>query len=140
MCFRMKGCYLLVIQLRKDTFIEVGKLGKTFFKKGFYVYVGSAMNGLEQRIRRHLRNSKKTYWHIDYLLEYGEIKHVFYKESNKREECDIANKLMRKLSVVAGFGCSDCKCRSHLFYGNKETIFSNIRELDMKTYVFNATL
>ncbi|HEC72621.1 MAG TPA: GIY-YIG nuclease family protein [Thermoplasmatales archaeon] len=136
----MNGCYILVIKLNKDTFIEIGKLGEIFFKKNFYAYVGSAMNGLERRINRHLRKNKKTYWHVDYLLNCGKIKHVFYKESHKREECDIAGKLMRKLPMIPGFGCSDCSCRSHLFYGNKETIFSNIKELKMKTYVFNETL
>jgi len=132
----MNGCYILIIKLNKDTLIEIGKLGEIFFKKNFYAYVGSAMNGLERRINRHLRKNKKTYWHVDYLLNYGEIKHVFYKESHKREECDIVSKLMRKLPTIPGFGCSDCSCRSHLFYGNKETIFSNIKELKMKTYVF----
>ena len=136
----MNGCYILIIKLNKDALIEIGKLGEIFFKKNFYAYVGSAMNGLERRINRHLRKNKKTYWHVDYLLNYGEIRHVFYKENHKKEECDIAGKLMRKLPMIPGFGCSDCSCRSHLFYGNKETIFSNIKELKMKTYVFNETL
>lgn len=132
----MKGSYLLVVKLRRNIVIKTGRLGKIFFKKGFYVYVGSAMNGLEQRIRRHVRGDKKTYWHIDYLLRYGEIEYVFYRESNKKEECDIADKLVRKLSFIPGFGCSDCSCKSHLFYGEKDVILSNIKGLDMMVYVF----
>lgn len=134
--FNMKGCYVLVIKLKKDMFIKTGRLGKIFFRKGFYVYVGSAMNNLEQRINRHLRRNKKTHWHIDYLLRHGEIKHVFYRESSKKEECNIANKLMKVLSMIPGFGCSDCSCKSHLFFGDERVIISSIRILDMKNYFF----
>ena len=132
--FYMKGCYILVIKLKKDTFIEIGRLGKIFFKKGFYVYVGSAMNGLMQRINRHLRKNKKTYWHIDHLLRYGEIKHVFYKQNSKKEECIVANILRGRLSSIPYFGCSDCKCNSHLFYGNEKEILSEVNGLGMKPY------
>jgi len=79
----MKGSYILLIKLLKDSEIKVGSLGTISFKKGFYVYVGSAMGGLEQRINRHLRKNKKTFWHIDYLLNNrgAKIIKVFYKES-----------------------------------------------------------
>ena len=47
----MKGAYLLVMKLDKDVLIAVGKLGVLSFKKGYYVYVGSALQGLDHRIR-----------------------------------------------------------------------------------------
>jgi Uri superfamily endonuclease len=47
----MKGTYLLVMELHEDTSIMVGKHRIIHFKKGYYVYVGSALNGLEQRIQ-----------------------------------------------------------------------------------------
>jgi Uri superfamily endonuclease len=44
----MKGCYCLIIKLNNDRTVKIGKkLGKIEFKKGYYVYVGSAMNSLE---------------------------------------------------------------------------------------------
>ena len=81
----MKGSYVLLIELKENTNIKVGKLGKVFFKKGFYAYVGSALNGIEQRIQRHMRKDKKTHWHIDYLLKHAVVREIFYKESDEKE-------------------------------------------------------
>jgi len=130
----MKGCYVLLIKLKENKTIQIGKLGKIYFKKGFYLYVGSALNGLEQRIQRHLKKDKKTYWHIDYLLLYAKIINVFYKESNKREECNIAKKLDKIFSSITGFGCSDCRCKSHLLYGTLNKINIIVLETGMRQY------
>ena len=132
----MKGSYTLLTELEENQDIQIGKLGKISFKKGFYVYVGSALNGLEHRINRHLRTSKKMHWHIDYLLQHAKIIDVFYKESNNREECMIAKSLDGKLSSIHGFGCSDCSCNSHLFYGSEGDISGVIFELNMRHYLF----
>ena len=129
----MKGSYVLLIYLEKDKEIQIGKLGKTAFKKGYYVYIGSALNGLEQRINRHLRNDKKTHWHIDYLLKIAKIDSVFYKQHNKKEECRIA-KSFSKLKSVDGFGSSDCDCKSHLFYGSKNEIIKIIESQKLIRY------
>ena len=134
----MKGSYLLIIKLERDTIIPIGKLGEIAFNKGFYIYVGSALSGLEQRIKRHLRENKKIHWHIDYLLQYAKIVNVFYKENNVREECHIAKKLDKKLLSTPGFGCSGCICKSHLFYGTNEEIKKGINILNMKTYSYDA--
>ena len=134
----MKGIYLLTIYLETDKTIHIGKLGKLEFNKGYYIYVGSALNGLDQRIQRHLRKHKKLYWHIDYLLKHAKITDVFYKESNIREECIIAKKLEKELFSIHNFGCSDCTCKSHLFYGSHEEIMNVINNLKMKKYLTNA--
>jgi len=42
----MKGSYILLIKLDEDKDIQIGKLGNISFKKGYYAYVGSALNGL----------------------------------------------------------------------------------------------
>ena len=113
----MKGVYVLIISVGKDTKVNVGALGSIFFEKGSYAYVGSAQNGLERRVQRHLRKEKKKFWNIDYLLDddaVGIVK-VFYKEAEKSEECKIAGKLSEKGVAVRRFGCSDCGCVSHLF-------------------------
>ena len=118
----MIGCYLLIIKLNSSQKIQIGKLGKLFFKKGFYIYVGSAMNNLEKRINRHLRKDKKFYWHIDYLLKKAEILDVYVKENTIKEECKIVKIFEEKLENIAGFGCSDCRCISHLFYLSNKNI------------------
>ena len=116
----MKGIYLLLIYLKKDSKIKVGSLGKIDFKKGYYIYVGSAQNSLEHRIKRHMSKNKKKFWHIDYLLlnKNAKIIDIFYKEAKKSEECKTASKLLKILTPIEKFGCSDCKCKSHLFFKN----------------------
>ena len=95
--------------------IKIGKIGSINFKKGYYVYIGSAMNSLESRIRRHLSDEKKLHWHIDYLLEKSEITDVIYNE-NKKVECELSQYIAQKTDGVKDFGCSDCECESHLYY------------------------
>ena len=128
----MKGVYLLIICVKNDSVITIGKLGSILFPKNTYVYVGSAMNGLQQRIKRHVRVQKKRHWHIDYLLEHANITEVYYKESMMRIECDIAQFFQQRFRSVLGFGCSDCSCASHLFFGSNKEILSMIKELHMQ--------
>ena len=124
----MKGVYILIASLNEDVGLKIGALGEINFKKGFYAYIGSAMGGIEQRVGRHLRKDKKLHWHIDYLLGKAEIKKILVMETNvKSGECGVAEKLEQSGGVsVDGFGSSDCKCKSHLFYFNaKSGITSN---------------
>lgn len=113
----MKGIYVLIIQIRNDATVQVGALGKLTFRKGLYAYVGSAQNNLEQRVRRHLRKEKRKFWHVDYLLDNdaANVTAVFYKQAAKAEECAVAKAIGEKGKAVAGFGASDCHCKSHLF-------------------------
>lgn len=134
----MKGAYLLVIEIPMDAIILVGKQGMIPFEKGYYAYVGSALSGLEPRIRRHLDSQKKLHWHIDYLLVHAEIKQVFIKESTEREECNLADAFIQVLHAISGFGCSDCACHSHLFVGPIETMMQTATYLQMKPYPMDA--
>ena len=77
----MKGTYCLIISMKKSEKLDIGHLHNMHkYRKGYYVYIGSAMNSLVARINRHLSDEKKLHWHIDYLLknESSEIR----KESN----------------------------------------------------------
>lgn len=136
----MKGSYILVINLKEKKSIQIGKLGKIIFEKGFYVYVGSALNGLEQRINRHLRTNKKKHWHIDYFLDFANIVDIFYKESQTRDECNIGVELDNYLASIPDFGCSDCKCKSHLFFGPYEKIIQVVNNLETKDYFVKKLL
>jgi sugar fermentation stimulation protein A len=111
-----RGSYLIVLQLSKDKRINVGKLGTVLFKKGFYVYVGSAMANLTKRIERHKRYRKTFHWHIDFLRDSANFIGALAIRSSERLECDIAS----SMSIIAqwsvkGFGSSDCTCGAHLF-------------------------
>ena len=119
---------MLIIENRADAEVEIGKIGRIEFKKGFYAYVGSALSGLERRIERHLRavgKNKKLHWHIDYFLSCPtvEVKEVVFAETDARKECEIASKmnLDRVLESIKNFGCTDCSCKSHLFFSTSLT-------------------
>lgn len=130
----MKGIYILVIEVKKDLKKSVGKLGDIFFSSGYYVYIGSAQNNLEKRIKRHISKRKKLWWHIDYLLEEKDvvIKEVLFKMLDKSWECKIA-KSIRGIPIDK-FGSSDCNCESHLYRVDREEIF-NLERLGFLKYV-----
>lgn len=114
-----KGAYQLHLRLDKNARIKIGKLGTFLFPAGRYVYTGSALNGLENRLRRHFRKRKKLRWHIDYLLRHARIESVSVVESNERIECELNRKVLNLPSarvIVKGFGSSDCRCPAHLVY------------------------
>jgi sugar fermentation stimulation protein A len=113
------GFYQLVITLRQERDIRVGRHGRFRFPAGLYVYTGSAKRSLESRIARHLRTRKKMRWHIDYLLRYGRVLEVKRYTTSDKSECELSQRVEKVKGsriVAAGFGSSDCKCASHLFY------------------------
>lgn len=112
----MKGSYILVIDLAKSVSLEVGRLGTCQVPAGLYLYCGSAMNGLEGRIRRHLRQTRKLHWHIDYLTSAAKVTEVWWLVSEERWECRWAEAIagMGGEIVARGFGSSDCRCSTHL--------------------------
>ena len=112
----MKGSYVLIIELPKAQTITIGRLGTTRFQCGYYAYVGSAMNGFKSRLNHHLRRNKKPHWHIDYLLEKAYLSEIILYEAKDRAECAIAQILSHQFGSVLGFGSSDCRCQSHLFF------------------------
>lgn len=122
----MKGCYCLVIKVDAGKKLKIGKRLKIDFKPGYYVYIGSAMNNLESRVKRHLSPSKKLHWHVDYLLKHVKIIEVIYN-LDKKVECELALKLSEKNEYIQDFGCSDCNCESHLFYfKNRKEAIENV--------------
>ncbi len=120
----MRGTYILVMYLSRDSRIKIGKLGTMKFMKGYYCYVGSAFGkimNLENRIGRHKRLSKikkgKLRWHIDYLLVKAKVSIKRIVTFNKKIECKVSRILERNSDrTVKGFGSSDCKCKGHLHY------------------------
>ena len=131
----MKGSYVLIIQLPEEQTITIGSLKAIYFPSGYYAYVGSAMGGFKSRLNRHLKNNKKPHWHIDYLLERASTSSIILSETNDRTECAVAQALRRQFDSIPGFGSSDCKCRSHLFFAAnkmKPTIMATLSSLGIK--------
>jgi len=102
------------------------------FKKGDYLYIGSAKGCLEARLRRHLKKDKRSFWHIDYLLKNRRTQISKIWVILESIECEIAEVFYRNTLteiVRKGFGSSDCKCATHLFYiKNKEKIKKVLKE------------
>jgi len=129
----MKGIYVLFLRVPFALSIPIGGLGEVHFKRGFYAYVGSAMGGIEQRVRRHLKREKKLYWHIDYLLLRAVPYDIIVVETQERKECQLAEELSKKLPYIERFGCSDCKCKSHLFFSSDPSLLMREVHRGMKT-------
>lgn len=72
--------------------------------------MGSALGGLEARIRRHLRAQKAVRWHIDYLLARPEarIVGVYILETMERPECRVAEALAAEFERLYGL----CQARA----------------------------
>ncbi|MGB9853198.1 MAG: GIY-YIG nuclease family protein [Candidatus Bathyarchaeales archaeon] len=124
----VKGIYVLAISVNKSVTIKVGALGNVTFEKGLYAYVGSAQNNLDKRLRRHFQWAKRKFWHIDYLLAnaHASVLKAFYKEAEKPEECTVARGFSEKGFAVKKFGCSDCRCVSHLFRFNTYSLLEDL--------------
>jgi len=113
----------LVIRLKASVNMKIGALGRIKLPKGTYLYTGSARgsgaSSIEGRILRHLRRTKKNFWHIDYLLKHetSQIIAVVYSKTKRSMECEVNESIRRELktsSPVARFGSTDCSCQTHL--------------------------
>ncbi len=99
------GSYLVILELRADKEISIGSLGSIMFPSGFYVYVGSAARGLEQRMNRHLRKRKNFHWHIDYLRDHADKVRILPVRTSSSLECILAEKVgIISDGSVRGFG------------------------------------
>ena len=113
---RDRGSYLLILSLMGNRRINVGKLGKVHFRKGFYIYVGSAMANLSKRMERHRHLRKQHRWHIDELRAIAQFHSVLAIRSSDRLECEIAEAVSEIAEwSVPRFGSTDCLCGTHLF-------------------------
>jgi Uri superfamily endonuclease len=126
-----KGIYCLIFE-NQACKIEIGKKGEISFPAGFHIYAGSALGpGGLKRVTRHINLSRnkdrKPSWHIDYLHLDSSFRLVsaVCASTSARLECSLASRIGGDL--IPGFGCTDCKCISHLFY-RKKSPFPEITE------------
>jgi len=145
-----KGTYILILKLNHEKSIQVGKLGKFKFAPGFYAYIGSAFGpgGLAGRLNHHFKLTTKPFWHIDYLRKFTSIEQVWFSDQHIRREHDWA-KLMNQMDGgsigMKGFGCTDCRCETHLFYcseipsiGQFQKLISNYFSNDASTKLLSV--
>ncbi len=120
-----KGSYLVILSLKRDRKINVGKLGRVPFRKGFYIYAGSAMANLAKRMERHRHLRKRRHWHIDDLRDVADFHSILAIRSSDRLECKIAHALSKIAEwAIPRFGSSDCSCETHLFGMTEDPLHS----------------
>ncbi|CAB50327.1 GIY-YIG nuclease family protein [Pyrococcus abyssi] len=110
----MRGSYFLVLYLPIDSVVRT-KSKEFHLSRGYYVYVGSAMNSLEKRVERHFSKKKKLHWHIDYLLEKAIPLRAYLIPSDERLEEELSVEVSKYGEAIDGFGASDLKVRSNLY-------------------------
>lgn len=131
-----KGTYILEITLGSDLVTEVGALGTLTFLSGTYCYVGSAMGGLDQRVSRHMSKDKRVRWHIDRLTIAADSVRAYESYPDPVPECTLASMAMScgMEPAADGFGCSDCRCRTHLFRTTPEGIARLVAEAGLVSF------
>ncbi|MFB3766509.1 MAG: DUF123 domain-containing protein [Methanotrichaceae archaeon] len=115
------GIYTLILRLDREREICVGSLGMISFMKGYFAYTGSARGpGGVKRVKRHLDVlaglKAVRRWHIDYLLPNTSFEDVVMTYTAQNFECAIARRIGDELESIPGFGCTDCRCKSHLHF------------------------
>jgi len=112
------GSYVLILENNMAQHIRIGQLGELWFPEGYYVYVGSGMNVLDSRIKRHHRKRKKPFWHIDYLTpDFFKPVQTHPLRSRQRFESSLATAMAALADDrINGFGATDTPEDSHLFY------------------------
>jgi Uri superfamily endonuclease len=116
------GTYVLVLSSPGTARIAVGKRRRMTLDEGCYLYVGSAFGpgGLEARLRRYQRGDGKRHWHIDYLRAATTVVGAIVDGGGERREHQWAAELEAcgECAIIPGFGCSDCRCTTHLFHAS----------------------
>lgn len=113
------AAYVLLMRLDEDAAIKVGALGDVLFRRGCYVYAGSALRGMASRVARHMRREKRLRWHVDYLAQKATIVAAWCDPGEEANECLWSHRLagLEGANVFPrGFGSSDCHCPGHLVH------------------------
>lgn len=132
------GTYILILKASRSRRIRVGRLGELRVRPGFYLYVGSAFGpgGLKARVERHLRADKRLHWHIDHLRRATEIVEVWWSgdpQSREHEWAGLLSSWPELETPMPGFGASDCRCPTHLFFARERVSDQSLRALGRST-------
>lgn len=113
----VSGLYVVHLEIECSAPAQIGKLGEFTFPAGHYLYVGSAMNSLWPRVRRHLDGRGPRHWHIDHLRDVASPAGAWVAVTGEKRECEFAEAMAGLPGVEVWpprFGASDCNCPGHL--------------------------
>ena len=113
-----RGTYIMMLDADNDRRITIGRRMTIDVRPGRYLYVGSAFGpgGVRARVNRHFRNAGICRWHVDYLRRFTRPAGALVCYGARDTEHRWARALDDAgLQAVTGFGCSDCRCRTHLY-------------------------
>ena len=120
---QLPGVYTLLVSLGHPLIVKPGSLSTLMLKKAEYCYIGSALNGLHRRLKHHLSPKKRLHWHIDYLLKSAQVSTIYWANTTTPTECLLADGLVQLgLPSIPGFGSTDCRCESHLFFSHTRNV------------------
>lgn len=134
---KTSGTYILLMKLSESTAINIGALGEKHLQKGYYLYVGSAFGsgGLYARLKHHCVPVSRSRWHIDYLKESAGIEEIWFSVEDMHLECLWAKyliELAESMCPIMGFGASDCRCNTHLFYFLKKPVINIFKKYNVQ--------
>lgn len=126
-----KGIYGLIIRL-----VNKSRVLHYELEPGSYVYIGRAMNGLENRLSRYMKPIHKPHWHIDYLLMIARpMAIVTALTEDPHMEHEAACILASTNKYVPRFGSTDDDCPSHLFMGGADDVINVFASLGLRPNV-----
>jgi Uri superfamily endonuclease len=139
------GTYALVFLCEAPFHAVIGKFGPTRIASGYWVYVGSAFGpgGLRARLSHHLRPSPRPHWHLDYIKFGLHPVEIWATDDGAKRECEwagVLSTLKGATRPIAGFGASDCSCRSHLVHLPRRPDFSDFSKKTEPAKSSNGTL
>lgn len=138
------GTYALIFLGNQSVEITVGKLGMFKVSPGTYIYIGSAFGpgGLQSRISHHRKQFTVKHWHIDYLKPMIQLEQIWYTcDPVPREHtwAQVIGSFYNATIPLNGFGSSDCRCPSHLFYFPRGPVILEFQER-LATYLNETSI
>jgi Uri superfamily endonuclease len=126
------GTYALILCSDSAARVRIGRLGVLAATRRYYVYMGSAFGpgGLAARLAHHRRPPTRPHWHIDHLRPHARLVEIWFTNDAQPREHLWADLIgaMRSVTIpLPGFGCSDCRCYSHLFHFQRRPSFRSFR-------------
>lgn len=123
-----KGDYVVLFFLKEA--VVISSLCRSWtLDAGYYMYIGSAMSSLAERVKRHLIEEKRKFWHIDYFREKAEVVAALLLPTEEQREEELSNFVSEYGEAVPRFGASDCSTDSNLYRLESrsiERVFSSI--------------
>jgi Uri superfamily endonuclease len=74
---------------------------------------------LKARVTHHRKTARRPHWHVDYLKPFTLLVlawHTYDSICREHEWAAILSQDPRLSIPLTGFGASDCRCQSHLFF------------------------